>query len=211
MTDSQDYFTPVSHLSEEEAAGSTASEAPLLTKSVRRPRLTERMVNNLVARRYGSLHDFSKVVARWCDISRATGIHPGTVRKAIATFHKRGNRFLKCCAANFAMGRPRHVPQDVEAQLITREKLYEMRFLSLRRRAELIRREHGLQLSSDVVKRMYKRNRIRYLQATKVKRTTPAHEARLELERVAFARKLHTLQEQHGEQLIYMDQTTFQL
>ena len=40
---------------------------------------------------------------------------------------------------------------------------------------------------------------------------SPAHEARLDRERVAFARRLHTLQEQHGDNVIYMDQTTFQL
>ena len=98
------------------------------------------MIMNLLARRYGSLHDFSKVVARWCDIERATGIHRVTARKAIKTFHKRGNRYLRRCAANFAMGRPRTVPPDLETQLTSKETLYEMRFLSLDRRVELIRR-----------------------------------------------------------------------
>ena len=194
MSDSQDYYTPVEQLSEEEVSRSTGSKrAPLLNKSVRRPRLNEKMVKNLLARRYGSLHDFSKVVARWCDIRRATGVHEDTARKAIATFHKRGNRFLKCCAANFAVGRPSSVPPDLEAHLTSKDTLYEMRFLSVERRVELIRREHGLVLSKQAVKRMYKRNGVRYLQASKMKRVTPAHESRLQTERIAFARKLHTL------------------
>ena len=193
MSDSQDYFTPVSQLSEEEASRSTASKAPLLNKSVRRQRLNEKMIKNLLARRYGSLHDFSKIVTRWCDICRATGVHEDTARKAINKFHKRGNRFLKCCAANFAVGRPSIVPPDLQAHLTSKDTLYEMRFLSLDRRVELIRQEHGLVLSTKAVKRMYKRNGVRYLQAAKMKRVTPAHESRLQTERIAFARKLHML------------------
>ena len=57
---------------------------------------------------------------------------------------------------------------------------------------------------------MYKRNGVKYLQAKKARRVTSAHEARLELERVDFANRIHTL-EQQGEGLIYFDETTFQI
>ena len=56
-------------------------------------------------------------------------------------------RFLRFCAANFALGRPRFVPPDLETHLISGETLYEMRFLSIKWRIELIRHEHGLSLS----------------------------------------------------------------
>ena len=62
MSDSQSYFTPPSHSFDSSNDTSTASNIrPLLNKGVRRPRLSEKMVKNLVARRYGSLHDFSQV------------------------------------------------------------------------------------------------------------------------------------------------------
>ena len=38
------------------------------------------------------------------------------------------------------MGRPRTVPPDLETLLTSKETLYEMRFLSIERRVELIRR-----------------------------------------------------------------------
>ena len=76
--------------------------------------MNKKMLKNLLARRYGSLHDFSKVVARWCDISKATGVHPDTIRKAILLFHKRGNRYLECTGKNFALGRPRFITPSLE-------------------------------------------------------------------------------------------------
>ena len=205
---SQDYFTPESHSASEGRSRSTTASYPLLTKSIRRPRLQEKMVKNLLARRYGSLHDFSKVIARWSDIAKATGVHPDTIRKAVLLYHARGNRFLKCCGANFALGRPKVIPPELERTLISKESLYEMRFLSLPRRVELIRRDHGVHMIPKTLAEMYKRNGIRFLQPKETKRTASAQEARRELERIAYANKLHTL-EQQGQQLIYMDEATF--
>ena len=74
MSDSQDYFTPESS-NRASSMHSVPVSVPPLNKTIRRPRLNEKVIRNLVARRYGSLHDFSRVVARWCDISRATGLH----------------------------------------------------------------------------------------------------------------------------------------
>ena len=71
-----------------------STKVPVLNKGVKRPRLKEKHVLTLVARRYGSLTDFSKVVARYCDIARATGVKKDTVRNVILRFHKNGNRFI---------------------------------------------------------------------------------------------------------------------
>ena len=68
-----------------------------------------------------------------------------------------------------------------------------MRFLSLGRRRELIKREHGIVLGKNALPRIYDRNGVRYLQAKKKKRVPAATEQRLEVERIAFARKLHGL------------------
>ena len=161
MSSSQSYYTPASLSSAE--GESTSSSKPLLTKCVRRQRLTEKMVKNLLARRYGSLTDFSQVVRRWCDISRATGMNPNTIKKAICTYHNRGNRFIKVNAKNFPVGRPPIMPPHLEARLTTKQVLYEMRFLSLERRCELIRREHGISIARWSLAKMYKRNGVRNL------------------------------------------------
>ena len=151
MTSSEDYFTPnissidiegenLSSEQEPPSSSATARVRPSLNKCIRRPRLERKMIRNLLARRYGSLHDFSKVVARWCDIARATGVHVDTVRKAVMLHHKRGNKFESDSVRNKNVGRPRTIPAELEAQLTSWETLNEMRFLSLPRRRELILR-----------------------------------------------------------------------
>ena len=62
--------------SERDASASQDVQRPeqLLFRRFRRPNLSKKMMHTLLARRYGSLTDFSRVVARWCDIARATGI-----------------------------------------------------------------------------------------------------------------------------------------
>ena len=183
----------------------------LLSKGIRRPRMDLKQLRNLLARRYGSLHDFSCVVARWCDIGRATGVSPDTIRTAVQRYHNNGNRFIPTNGKTCAVGRPRVIPESLEAELTSRETLYKMRFLSTKRRRELIRREHGVQLGKNTLARIYHRNGVRYLQAKKVKRVGPAAAERIEVERSAFARKLDGLQRLDGDQIIYMDQTTFMI
>ena len=186
-------LTPAS--SSEEASRTTdATQAPVhLTSYIRRSRLSRPQVMHLIARRYGSLHDFSQVVARYSTISTATGIHQDTVRKAIQLFHKKGNRYERTSMKGRGGGRPRAIPPDLEAELVTWESLNEMRFLSLRRRAELIRRAHGINVGAYMLANLYRRNGIRYLQAKKWTRVSDAKEQRLERERVAFAQKLRGL------------------
>ena len=116
MTSSEEYFTPNQSSPDSSAiATSTSISRPVLNKCIRRPRLERKMIRNLLARRYGSLHDFSKVVARWCDISRATGVHQDTVRKAVERHHKRGNKFDSASVRNRFVGRPRTIPAELEA------------------------------------------------------------------------------------------------
>ena len=49
------------------------SQIPLVRR-VKRPRLSEKQVMHVLLRRYGSLTDFSNVIATYASISRATGI-----------------------------------------------------------------------------------------------------------------------------------------
>ena len=91
--------------------------------------------------------------------------------------------------------RARAVTAELEEKITSKSKLYEMRFLSLPRRRELIMREYNVTFGKHALRRMYKRAGIKYLQAKKKKRQTPAAERSLELQRIAFARKLHALQQ----------------
>ena len=161
MTSSQDYFTPPCESSpSQEVSRSAASRPPVLNKCIRRPRLDRKMIANLLARRYGSLTDFSKVVARYCDISRATGLHRATVRNAIKLFHKRGDRYERCRDNVRPVGRPRVIPEDLEAQLTSYETLNDMKFLSIPRRVEIIRREFNWTLGEKTLRMIYKRNGV---------------------------------------------------
>lgn len=83
----------------------------LLVKRMHR-RLTERQVMHIIARRYGSLTDYSAVIARVCDISKATGIAWSTVNRAIKRFHKNGDQFTDEAAKK--TGRKRIVPEHIE-------------------------------------------------------------------------------------------------
>ena len=47
----------------------------------------------LLARRYGSLTDFSTVIAKWSEIAKATGVGRMTIQKAVLNYHKKGNRY----------------------------------------------------------------------------------------------------------------------
>ena len=107
---------------------------------------------------------------RYAAISRITGIHQDTVRKAVQLYHKKGDRYVRYSAKGRGGGRPRKIPAHIEAELISYKTLNDMRFLSLPRRAELIRREHGIEIGSQLLGALYRRNKIRYLQAKKFTR-----------------------------------------
>ena len=209
MTSLEEYFTPVQSSSIDRTSASY--RFPILNKCIRRPKLQPKMIRNLLARRYGSLHDFSKVVARWCDIAKATGVHVDTCRKAVKMYHERGNKFKLDRVRPINAPRVRVIPAEIEAQLASYETLKEMRFLSLPRRRELIMREYGVYFGKHALRRLYKRNGISFKQAKSKRRLEPAREQRYELERIAFARKLHGLQQTCADQIIYLDQTTFQI
>lgn len=67
---------------------------------------------------------------------------------AIKLYHANGNRFVPSSEKNYARGTRRTIPANVEAELSTQESLYEMRFLSMPRRVELIRRQYNLSVST---------------------------------------------------------------
>ena len=106
MSSSDAYFTPASASAASEATSSAASTAPIILKRLRRPTLSKAVVLHLVARRYGSITDFSQIVARLCDMSRATGIHEDTIRKVISRYHANGNRYVKARRAVHTGGTP---------------------------------------------------------------------------------------------------------
>ena len=116
------FSSSVSH-SQEVSLPPWVSNRAVLNKTIRRPKLGEKEVKNLLARRYGSLTDFSQVVARWCDIARATGVHQTTCRKAVNLYHKKGNRFVPVNGQNYAVGRPRKLTAELEAQITSDETL----------------------------------------------------------------------------------------
>ena len=64
MSSSGNYFTPESGSSEANPDSSAETNDPVvLTARIRRRRLSKGEVKHLLARRYGSLTDFSQVVA----------------------------------------------------------------------------------------------------------------------------------------------------
>ena len=168
------------------------------------------MVLHLLARRYGSITDFSRVAMRWCDIARVTGVHKWTVQKAIQRYHEKGNRYVKAKRVGYSAGRPHLFPAEIEAEICSWASLNEMRFLSLAKRVPLIEAKYGRRIGPKTLMKLYKRNGVRCRQAKKITRAPDSAEARLEAERVAFARKLQGLKDEGaGDQLIYMDETTF--
>ena len=80
--------------------------------------------------RHRSLTDFSRVWHRWCEIVRLTGVLESTCRGMVLRFLEKG------AFEHRKKPLPRPLPQDVIDYL--RNNLYEHRFLSLRKRCELI-------------------------------------------------------------------------
>ena len=93
-------------------------------------------------RRYGNLTDFSKTIATYADIARATGINERTVRRIILHYHNLGDRYDADSLKR--AGRKRKLPPHVERELASWELLNEMRFLGLEKRLVFIRRRYGV-------------------------------------------------------------------
>ena len=55
-------------------------------------RLTLQQRAQVIMFRYGSLHDFRNIRARYCDIGRRLGIRANTVEAVVYAFHKRGHQ-----------------------------------------------------------------------------------------------------------------------
>ena len=81
--------------------------------------------------RHRSLTDFSRVWHRWCEIVRLTDVLESTCRGMVLRFLEKGP------FQHRKKPLPRPLPQDVIDYL--RNNLFEHRFLSLRKRCELVR------------------------------------------------------------------------
>ena len=167
-----DSSTPADSESAVTSRTSASYRNPPLTRGLKRPRMNEKMIKHLVARRYGALDDFSQIIAGWGEISKQTGVNKDTIRKAVTRFHKNGDRWLPVNAAYNNVGAPRLLSASIEAEITSWQTLNDMRFLPMRRRLELIRREHGIAVSLNTLRRVYKRRGVRFLQAKAVKRHT---------------------------------------
>lgn len=131
-----------------------------ISKSIRRPRLTEPQVKLFLWLRYGSLTDFNRVQASFADIARRTGVHITTVHSNIKRWHANGNKFSKDVLR--AIVRRSKVSLEQERWLCLASTIYEQRFLSLTRRLPVIERKWGLKISRHLLKQIYRRNNISY-------------------------------------------------
>ena len=52
------------------------------------------MVHAIIARRYGSLTDFTRVIAKVSDVAKALHLHWSTVKTVIKRFHRNGDRYV---------------------------------------------------------------------------------------------------------------------
>ena len=129
-----------------------------MTKRFCRPPATKHQVHAIIARRYGSLTDFSRITARVSQIAKALGFNWMTVKSIIKRFHANGNQFLPRPRPI----RPRKVPARVEEELISRELLNEMRFLPLAARCQIVRERYQLAISVTCLAKLYKRNKVKY-------------------------------------------------
>ena len=172
---------------------------------LRRSKLKPREVRLLVAMRFGSVSDFSRIYNSWSDIGRRLVVNAETVRKAVTRYIANGGRFVQ--VEN--RGKARKVSQELEDTLCSVEKLDEYRFLSIDERLVRIEDEYGLKISKTTLKSYYKKNDIKMRQPKKVYRMTDAAWMKLIRQRIVFANMLEPLLQ--SANIIYMDQTSFQL
>ena len=98
------------------------------------------------------------------------------------------------------------IPPEVEKALCSYECLNEWRCLPLKRRVFLIKEQHDIDLQPASLSLIYKRNGVRYSKARKALRVTENAEAKLMVQRAKFA---HTLLALPVDELVYADETTF--
>ena len=92
-----------------------------MPQKLKRRDLTERDLNLLVALRYGSLTDYSRVINSYQEISRQTGLHPNTIYQAVTRYHRNGDCYRKAKLGR----RPRHLLTDAQKALITSSRTLE--------------------------------------------------------------------------------------
>ena len=78
--------TPEAPIIDAARASSIFNPPAALTSYNHRGRLSNWQLRDVLVRRFGSLHDFSQVIASYAVISRATGLNHGTLRRHILWF-----------------------------------------------------------------------------------------------------------------------------
>ena len=112
----------------------------MCTKVKRNP-LKEREVNLIVAMRYGSITDFSKVYQTFTEIGRRLTVLPQTLSTAVKRWHENGNKFM---IRKKYKARPRKLLPEVEAEVCSNEMLIKHQFLSIKERVVRIFEEFGV-------------------------------------------------------------------
>lgn len=82
---------------QESLTASTESQREVvvcLQRKFRRSVLKKKMVHAIIARRYGSLTDFTRVIAKVSDVAKALHLHWSTVKTVIKRFHRNGDRYV---------------------------------------------------------------------------------------------------------------------
>ena len=143
----------------------------MLVSRIQRPPLNAKQVNYLLARRYGSLHEFTAVQETYTSIARSCGLSKQGVREAIVRFHRNGNRH-SCEVPRARYVRKSKIPPEIERMLVSKEELHRMRFLALQKRCAIIEETHGIKISSSTLVRIYHRNDVRCRQAKTERRLT---------------------------------------
>ena len=127
-------------------------------KPARQIRRTYTLAQHLVVvyLRHRSLTDLSRVWHRWYEIVKRTGVRYTTVREMVLRYYQKGTAPLVRGYAHPL----RPLPRDVIDFL--RDNLYEHRFLSLRKRCELVWRHCDFHMSPRRLTKNYKQMGITY-------------------------------------------------
>ena len=187
-----------------------AKVKPPIRKRPRQPRPLRRVKRGyrlehhalVVYLRHRSLMDYSRVWYRWCEIVKLTGVKESTCRGMVQRFQQKGLSTVK------STRQPRPLPADVRQYLL--DNLQQHRFLSLRRRCELLRLHCDFHILPKRLQRCYRRMGVVYGPCKTVMkaalRSLPSRQA----ERLEFVEKVVSLLVQ-GKHVIFADETSVNL
>ena len=92
--------------------------------------------------------------------------------------------------------------------MVTPEMLTEMRFLPIRKRAELHSRAMGVRVTHIQLRTIYRKHQVRFRQPKVSIRLPDTREEQLIPERICFAEKMKRFTDA-GRHIIYADEATF--